>query len=140
MEEMISLLNRRKKLGITQSQMADLIGVNCNTIGKWERGENAVSPTHKQKVEEHYQVSPVDLEILCGVVRQKNKREANLIKALKRDPKGGTTINELSLSDIRSSFEDAGKKKDLVCRERVIRRAPGMPTKKDKIVNKILEL
>jgi transcriptional regulator with XRE-family HTH domain len=33
------LRERRKAMGLTQEQLADILGVSPNTIARWERGE-----------------------------------------------------------------------------------------------------
>jgi transcriptional regulator with XRE-family HTH domain len=37
------LLKIRKRLGLTQKQLAEKIGVRSNTIARWERGEVKIS-------------------------------------------------------------------------------------------------
>jgi transcriptional regulator with XRE-family HTH domain len=34
----------RRRLGLSQSQMAEVVGVPANTIARWERGEMQMQP------------------------------------------------------------------------------------------------
>ena len=34
----------RTRLGLTQKALADILGVNSNTVARWERGELGISP------------------------------------------------------------------------------------------------
>lgn len=36
------LISRRKKLGLTQAQLAKHLEVEENTVGRWERGERTI--------------------------------------------------------------------------------------------------
>lgn len=40
----------RKLLGLTQDQLADLIGVTQPSVAKWERGDNVPRDHHKVKL------------------------------------------------------------------------------------------
>lgn len=42
----------RTLLGLTQSQLADLVGVSQPSVAKWESGENTPRDHHKAKIAE----------------------------------------------------------------------------------------
>ena len=44
----LSIASIRKRLGLTQGQLADLMGVHAMTVSKWERGVLAPNPHQKR--------------------------------------------------------------------------------------------
>jgi DNA-binding transcriptional regulator YiaG len=60
------LLQIRRSLGLTQEQMADLIGVRANTIARWERDELRISEPVSRLIRLLAKTMPVQ--------KQKNKR------------------------------------------------------------------
>ena len=42
----------RKRLGLTQQQLADKLGVDRTTVSRWERGEVEPSPMAERQLEE----------------------------------------------------------------------------------------
>lgn len=45
----LSIASLRKRLGLTQGQLAELVGVHAMTVSKWERGVLAPNP-HQQRM------------------------------------------------------------------------------------------
>lgn len=43
-----TLTTIRKRLGLTQAQFAEQIGVATNTVARWERGELNMRPSHER--------------------------------------------------------------------------------------------
>lgn len=52
------LINIRRRLNMTQEQMAQALGTRRNTIARWERGERAISPVTAMAIE-HLLCKPV---------------------------------------------------------------------------------
>jgi tetratricopeptide (TPR) repeat protein/transcriptional regulator with XRE-family HTH domain len=63
------LAQRRKALGLTQEDLAGLLGVERTTVVRWERGETEPLPWIRPKLARALQVSPDRLgELLAGAV------------------------------------------------------------------------
>ncbi|WP_117209441.1 helix-turn-helix domain-containing protein [Allorhizocola rhizosphaerae] len=58
------LAERRKAIGLSQEQLAVLIGVDTTTIGRWERAEASPQPAHRPKLAKALQVSVNELAVL----------------------------------------------------------------------------
>jgi DNA-binding transcriptional regulator YiaG len=43
----------RTELGLTQAQLAELVGRDAQTIGRWERGENSLDQTAEMVIRKH---------------------------------------------------------------------------------------
>jgi transcriptional regulator with XRE-family HTH domain len=133
---MISLSEQRKKLRLTQKQMAELIGVSQSAVNKWENSDNIVPLYRRPLVAEHYRISLVDLEILCNA----KKQQANFIRAIKRDPRTqGSEVLEYSSSDIGLALRDAGLSRDVEYKVYVPRHKKGMPNAGYKVRKKIIK-
>lgn len=46
------LVSLRDRLGLTQTEMAAMLGVHPMTVSKWERGAGESPPYHRQQIEE----------------------------------------------------------------------------------------
>jgi tetratricopeptide (TPR) repeat protein/transcriptional regulator with XRE-family HTH domain len=62
------LAQRRKALGLTQEDLAGLLGVERSTVVRWERGENGPLPWIRPKLARALQMSPDGLGELLAVV------------------------------------------------------------------------
>ena len=60
-----SLLRRiRLQHSLTQSQLAEIVGVEPKTVQRWESGTNSPSLSSIQRLCAHFNVTPVDLGLL----------------------------------------------------------------------------
>lgn len=59
-----ALAARREAVGLTQEALADRIGVDSSTVGRWERGVLTPSPVHRGKLASALDLSFVELDAL----------------------------------------------------------------------------
>ena len=52
MKRVIDLRERRKALGLSQMELARLVGVSLLTIQTWERGVSEPKPENREKLEQ----------------------------------------------------------------------------------------
>jgi len=91
------LKNSRKRLGFTQSYVANQIGVSPQAVSKWERGENMPDITYFPDISKIYQVSIKDI-LKEGIVgNEENKLPSQNIKLFEN------IIFEGLISNINSS-------------------------------------
>ncbi|WP_280252810.1 helix-turn-helix domain-containing protein [Nocardia abscessus] len=68
------LIDARKASGKTQEQIAEFVGVDRTTLGKWERGESTPQPTQRGRYAEAVGVSMRELDaMLNGVMPRVNE-------------------------------------------------------------------
>ena len=60
------LARRRKALGLTQEDLADALGVERTTVGRWERGETGPAPWIRPKLARALKVSAERVEALLS--------------------------------------------------------------------------
>jgi len=48
---------RRARLGLSQTEAADMLGVKFSTLGKWENGQVAPSSPHLKAIAKYLQIS-----------------------------------------------------------------------------------
>ena len=58
------LAQRRKAVGLSQERLAEVIGVDRVTIGRWERTETEPQPWHRQRLARALKVSVEELDAL----------------------------------------------------------------------------
>lgn len=51
----------RAKKNITQSQLAEILGVKQNVVSKWERGDSVPRPDMMQRIEDYFKVPKEDI-------------------------------------------------------------------------------
>ncbi|MBQ7380150.1 MAG: helix-turn-helix transcriptional regulator [Clostridia bacterium] len=71
-----TIRNLRKKMGITQEELANEIGVTAQAVSKWERGEGYPDITLLPDIAEYFHVT---LDILCGIDEQKKREQISSI-------------------------------------------------------------
>lgn len=52
MKQRTTLINARKKAGLTQSQLGELVGVSKQAISNWEAGRSGTRPETWDKLED----------------------------------------------------------------------------------------
>ncbi|MBF6195001.1 helix-turn-helix transcriptional regulator [Nocardia sp. CDC186] len=62
------LIDARKASGKTQEQIAEFVGVDRTTLGKWERGESTPQPTQRERYAEAVGVSMRELDAMISGV------------------------------------------------------------------------
>ncbi|MGY2125618.1 helix-turn-helix domain-containing protein [Nocardia gipuzkoensis] len=62
------LIDARKASGKTQEQIAEFVGVDRTTLGKWERGESTPQPTQRERYAEAVGVSMRELDAMINGV------------------------------------------------------------------------
>jgi DNA-binding XRE family transcriptional regulator len=60
------LAERRKAVGLTQEQLAELLDVDRTTVARWERGETQPLPWLRPKLARALKVSPGRIEALLA--------------------------------------------------------------------------
>jgi transcriptional regulator with XRE-family HTH domain/uncharacterized protein YukE len=61
-----ALAERRRTVGLSQEALAEALGVEPSTVGRWERGETAPQPWVRPKLARVLNVSRVELETLLN--------------------------------------------------------------------------
>lgn len=84
----ISLSRERGRLGLSAIEMAKLLGVSHQTISKWENGVTNIPPKRREAVARHYQIPIDNLVEFCESFSQDKKTASDLIRSIKKDPKG----------------------------------------------------
>jgi len=64
---MLRLMYERRKKSLTQTQLADVIGVSRITINKWETGKSTPSVEMLLKLSEYFNVS---VDYLLGITEK----------------------------------------------------------------------
>ncbi|MFJ3878580.1 helix-turn-helix domain-containing protein [Streptomyces sp. NPDC090077] len=65
----MGLAGRRKTLGYSQEKLAELLGVDRTTVGRWECGKNAPQPHQRSPLAGALEVSLHELEVLLSPSR-----------------------------------------------------------------------
>lgn len=65
----------RNKMGITQEEFANAIGITPQAVSKWERGEGYPDITFLPDIAEYFNVT---LDTLCGVDKQREQAQISL--------------------------------------------------------------
>jgi transcriptional regulator with XRE-family HTH domain len=65
-----SLASRRAALGYTQERLAEAIGADRATIGRWENGASLPSPRFRRPLAEHLALSVLELAELLATVQE----------------------------------------------------------------------
>lgn len=66
----------RLKVGLTQQEVADILGVSKSTISKYEKGLRGINSNHFEKLSELYKVEPV--YILTGKTNEEWQKQIQL--------------------------------------------------------------
>ncbi len=89
------LKHEREQRGWSQAKLAELVGTNPATVGRWERGVSSPYPIHRER--------------LCGLFN-KDVQELGLIEdnnsALQQDTIGGPDLKPAVTPDVRSFIFD----------------------------------
>src|SRR5205085_743340 len=71
-----SLLRRtRIQHGLTQSQFAEIAGVQPKTVQRWESGESSPRPYSIQRLCIHFNTTPADLGVLYADQQEEERKE-----------------------------------------------------------------
>ncbi|WP_318204391.1 helix-turn-helix transcriptional regulator [Streptomyces sp. SCL15-4] len=65
----MSMAERRKALGYSQEQLAELLGVDRTTIGRWESGRSTPQPPQRPSLADALEVSLTELDALLAQSR-----------------------------------------------------------------------
>ena len=68
------LVQRRKALGLTQEDLAELVAVGRSTVVRWERGESEPLPSIRPRLARALKVSADQLEVLLAAGDQRGSR------------------------------------------------------------------
>src|ERR1700749_5020380 len=68
------LIQRRKALGLTQEDLAELVAVGRSTVVRWERGESEPLPSIRPRLARALKVSADQLEVLLAAGDQRGSR------------------------------------------------------------------
>jgi transcriptional regulator with XRE-family HTH domain len=78
MVKRVRLSQRRKAVGLSQEALAEIVGVDRSTIGRWEAAETEPQPWHRPKLARALKVSVDELAVLLAdvgpVARQPDER------------------------------------------------------------------
>lgn len=66
----------RLKAGLTQQEVADILGVSKSTISKYEKGLRGINSNHFEKLSELYKVEPI--YILTGKTNEEWQKQIEL--------------------------------------------------------------
>lgn len=75
------IFERRKQLGMTQQQLADLIGVTNKAVSKWERGQSIPDITLFKSIAHHLNVEVIDL-LSAGDLQHSEQIEKKEVESL----------------------------------------------------------
>jgi transcriptional regulator with XRE-family HTH domain len=73
-------IDRRRVVGLSQEQLADILGVERKAVGRWERVESHPQPVHRPRLADALRVSIEDLEqLLRDVVDARDRDEITVV-------------------------------------------------------------
>lgn len=72
-----SLAQHRRMLGYSQQQLAETIGVELSTVGRWERGTVVPQPWARRALADNLRLSLLDLDHMLTDTREHNLRAPN---------------------------------------------------------------
>lgn len=75
------IFERRKQLGMTQQQLADLIGVTNKAVSKWERRQSIPDITLFKAIAHHLNVEVIDL-LFAGDLQHSEQIEKKEVESL----------------------------------------------------------
>ncbi len=71
----IHMINRRKQLGLTQDEVAELVGVNRNTISSYETGKLTPSLEIALKLKKCLKTNSDNIFLKMNVIKNDNRLE-----------------------------------------------------------------
>jgi transcriptional regulator with XRE-family HTH domain len=73
-------IDRRRVVGLSQEQLADVLGVERKAVGRWERVESHPQPVHRPRLADALRVSIEDLEeLLQDIVDARDRDEITVV-------------------------------------------------------------
>lgn len=72
----MGLAERRRTLGYSQEKLAELLGVDRTTVGRWESGKVAPQPPQRRSLATALEVSLQELDVLLAPPRAAGRKAA----------------------------------------------------------------
>ncbi|MCV2460421.1 helix-turn-helix domain-containing protein [Streptomyces sp. ICN988] len=84
----MSIADRRRALGFTQEGLAEAVGVDRRTVGRWERGTSQPQPPQRPKVAEVLQMDLAELDVALAPAQEPQKpgRSTSSVHYVPGDP------------------------------------------------------
>ena len=138
-----NIRSHRKRMGLTQDQLAERLGITLGAVSKWERGSSEPDLSYIMDLAELFHVS-VDALIGFSMRGADADGEADRIEALSERISSGDPDDRVPMEEVAEEYENALKKFPnhfrIVCGAAVIYRQIGVVYRKEPELKRSLEL
>ncbi|MBO5313168.1 MAG: helix-turn-helix transcriptional regulator [Clostridia bacterium] len=90
-----NILFHRKRLGYTQKQLAELVGVKNTAVSNWENGENSIDIETLLKLCEIFEVNITEMYGIYGIQNKYSAKEEIVISAYRNKPEMQAAVDKL---------------------------------------------
>lgn len=90
---------------LTQAELADLLDVTRESVGKWERGEMAIRDRHVSRLVELYGIEPDDILSESYGLAAKARRGALAVSMPRRSASSAPIVGDVAAGDTSEAFQ-----------------------------------